>query len=161
MLKQTVATGVIVTLLAACSQTGGRDGGIRKQDVGALTGAVGGAWVGSNVGKGKGNIAAIAAGTLLGAFLGSEVGASLDRADVAYHDRTAQTAFESSKTGISSSWSNPDSGHSGTITPTKTYQTAAGPDCREYTQTITVGNKSQEGYGTACRQQDGSWKILN
>lgn len=32
--------------------------------------------------------------------------------------------------------------------------------CREYIQTITVGNKTKEAYGKACFQPDGSWKII-
>jgi hypothetical protein len=31
--------------------------------------------------------------------------------------------------------------------------------CREYTQTFTIGNSTQKGYGTACLQPDGSWEI--
>lgn len=33
--------------------------------------------------------------------------------------------------------------------------------CREYTRTIYVGGKPQQGYGTACQQADGSWKIIS
>jgi len=33
------------------------------------------------------------------------------------------------------------------------------PYCREYIQTVNVGGKIQESYGTACQQQDGAWKI--
>lgn len=32
--------------------------------------------------------------------------------------------------------------------------------CREYTKDITVGGKEVEGYGRACRQPDGSWRIV-
>lgn len=35
------------------------------------------------------------------------------------------------------------------------------PYCREYTQSFTVGGKTQNGYGTACREPDGSWKIIS
>lgn len=31
--------------------------------------------------------------------------------------------------------------------------------CREYTQRVRVGGHLQEGYGTACQQPDGSWRI--
>ncbi len=31
--------------------------------------------------------------------------------------------------------------------------------CREYTKTVTVGGKTQEGFGTACLQPDGTWAI--
>ena len=159
--KTVLYSGIIASLLvtSACSQNGGADGGVKKQDVGTLAGAVGGALAGSTLGKGKGNVAAIAAGTLLGAYVGNQVGASLDKADMSYYNNTAQRAMESAKTGTTSTWVNPDSGNSGTITPTKTYQTAGGQHCREYTQTIQVGGKSVEGYGTACRMPDGSWKI--
>lgn len=34
------------------------------------------------------------------------------------------------------------------------------PYCREYTQTVRVGNTLQRGYGTACMQADGSWQIV-
>jgi len=33
--------------------------------------------------------------------------------------------------------------------------------CREYTSTATVGGRPVETYGTACRQPDGSWKIVS
>ena len=56
-------------------------------------------------------------------------------------------------------WQNPDSGNYGTVTPVREGTTASGAYCREFQQTITVGGKTEEGYGTACRQPDGSWKI--
>lgn len=33
--------------------------------------------------------------------------------------------------------------------------------CREYTRTIYVGGRPQQGYGTACLQPDGSWQVVN
>lgn len=33
--------------------------------------------------------------------------------------------------------------------------------CREFTQTFSIGNKTEKGYGTACLQPDGSWKIVS
>lgn len=32
--------------------------------------------------------------------------------------------------------------------------------CREYTRTVYIGSQTQEAYGTACLQQDGSWMIV-
>jgi surface antigen len=71
----------------------------------------------------------------------------------------AQRALETSRTGQTTSWSNPDSGHSGDITPTRTYQNASGQYCREYQQEIDIGGQKEKAHGTACRQPDGSWKI--
>ncbi len=31
--------------------------------------------------------------------------------------------------------------------------------CREFTRPITIGGRTQEGIGLACRQPDGSWRI--
>lgn len=32
--------------------------------------------------------------------------------------------------------------------------------CREFAQTFTIDGETQSGYGTACLQPDGSWKII-
>lgn len=156
IMQKSILVLAVVGLLTACASNQGQ-----KQTAGGLLGAVGGAVLGSNVGKGKGNIAGIAAGTLLGAYLGSEIGASLDKADQQYANRTAQDAFETAPSGQVSEWRNPDSGNYGTIVPTSTYRTSQGQYCREYQQTITVQGRSQQAYGRACRQPDGSWQIIN
>ena len=33
--------------------------------------------------------------------------------------------------------------------------------CREYTKKILVDGKEEQAYGTACLQDDGSWRIMN
>ncbi len=132
-----------------------------KQTLGTLIGAGLGGLAGSQIGSGTGQLAAVGAGVLLGGLLGNEVGKSLDKADVAYAERNAQQTLEYQPTGATSSWVNPDSGNSGSITPTKTYQSAGGENCREYQQTVTVAGEQQSAYGTACRQPDGSWKLVN
>ena len=126
-----------------------------------MLGAGLGALTGSQIGKGRGKLAAVAIGTLAGAYLGSEVGKSLDKADRLAMKQTAQTALEKNKIGQKSEWSNPDSGNNGNVTPTRTYQTASGSSCREYQQTVTIGGKTEQAFGRACRQPDGSWKIMN
>jgi surface antigen len=142
--------------LAACANNAGQ-----KQTAGTLVGAGLGGLAGSQIGGGTGKLVAVGAGVLLGGLLGSEVGRSLDKADKLYAERNAQTTLETAPSGRTSSWSNPDSGHSGSITPVKTYETAQGEYCREYQQTVTIGGKTEEAYGTACRQPDGSWKVVN
>lgn len=141
--------------LTACQDAG------TKQGVGSVLGGVGGAVAGAQFGSGKGQLAATAAGALLGALLGSEVGKSLDRADQAAMAQTTNRTLETAPTGQAASWRNPDSGNSGTVTPTRTYQRSGGEYCREYTQTVRVGGKTEEAYGTACRQPDGTWKTTS
>ena len=76
-------------------------------------------------------------------------------------DDTFQSALENNKSGTASTWHNPDEGQSGSTMPLKTFQTADGVYCREFQQTIIIDGKPQQGYGTACRQPDGTWQIVN
>ena len=148
---------VLVISLAACAE--GQYG--NKQVGGAVIGGTLGGLVGSKIGSGKGQLAATAVGTLLGALAGSEVGKSLDRIDRMHAAQTSNAALEGNRAGQMSSWNNPDSGNSGNFTPTRTYRTSSGQYCREYQQTVMVGGREQSSYGTACRQPDGSWRIVN
>jgi len=147
---------VVALALAACESTGGQ-----KQTAGTVLGGIGGGLAGATIGKGTGNKVAIVAGTILGAIIGSEAGKSLDKADQAHANRTTQQSLESTPTGKPSRWVNPDSGHSGTVTPTRTFKSAGGQDCREFEQTVTIDGRTEVAYGTACRQPDGSWKIVD
>ncbi len=158
-MKKIIAIITTVALLAGCQQQQGPNGGISKQDAGTVLGGIGGALLGAQIGKGTGQLVGVAAGTLLGSALGSSIGASLDRADMVYYNETSQRALETGAPGEALPWRNPESGHSGTVTPKKYYQTASGQYCREYTQTIKIGGKMQEGVGTACRNEDGTWTI--
>ena len=149
-----LAVAALGLSLAACE-------GLQKEQLGALFGGAAGAVVGAQFGDGKGQLAAVAAGALLGAIAGSEIGKSLDRADQLYMQQTAQRSLETSPAGSTATWENPDNGHSGTITPTRTYERNTGEYCREYQQTVRVGGNVEEAFGTACRQEDGTWMIVN
>lgn len=167
-IKTVMCALLSVAVLAGCQQQPGQDimgnptnnGGISKKSVGTIGGAVVGGVLGSKVGGGTGNAIAIGLGTLLGAGLGSSIGESLDRADMQYYHQTSQQAMEVGQPGQAFPWQNPQSGNSGTVTPSNYYQNSAGQYCREYAQTINVGGSAQSGYGTACRQPDGTWQIV-
>ena len=120
-----------------------------------ILGGAGGAVAGAQFGQGTGKLAATAGGALLGVLLGTEVGSSLDAADAA----CVHESLEYADTGRPVVWRNPDAGAQYSVVPTRTYQ-AAGTYCREYTTRARVGDRSQETYGTACRQPDGSWRIV-
>jgi surface antigen len=148
------AIAMTALVLTGCAQGAGP-----KQGVGTVAGAVGGAAIGSQFGRGTGNIAAIAAGTLIGAFLGSEVGKSLDNADRAAIDQANARAY-SAPVGERIAWNNPQSGNSGYVVPMREGTSANGAYCREFQNTIIVGGRQEQAYGTACRQPDGSWKVV-
>lgn len=161
-MRQFLLTGLLALSLGltACDSTGGLNGMGTKQTWGAVGGAVAGGVLGSNIGGGKGQLIATGAGTLLGALMGSEIGKSLDRADMVYAQQ-ANAQAHTAPIGQPVSWSNPQSGHSGTVTPVSDYKTQSGQYCREYQQTIYIDGQAQTGYGTACKNQDGTWQISN
>lgn len=154
-LKRLSIAAILTVSLSACQNAQNAP----KQTMGTLMGAGVGALLGTQMGGGKGKLAAVVIGTLGGAYLGSEIGKSLDAADRMYMEKNAQNTLEYSKVGTMSSWKNPDSGHSGTFKPTRTYASTPGENCREYESTIYIDGREETATGTACRQPDGSWKI--
>jgi len=131
-----------------------------KETAGTVVGGASGAIIGSQVGGGTGRLVGVAIGTLAGALIGQEIGRSLDKADRLAMENNAQRALEYNQARHSSTWRNPDSGHSGTFTPTRTYREPEGRYCREYTQTVMIGGEQHKAYGTACRRPDGTWEIV-
>ena len=147
-----LALGLVAVLVAGC-------GAGVKEKVGTVVGAGLGGLAGSFIGDGRGQLVAIAVGTLLGTMAGSEIGKSLDKADRLAMAQAQHESLENGPSGSSTAWRNPDSGNSGEFVPKPAYQDDSGMYCREYWQTVTVAGEKQRGYGVACRQPDGTWKL--
>ena len=156
MRTKIMIAALLSSLLLAGCQSGGQ-----KETVGGILGAVGGGLLGSQVGGGKGRLVAVGIGAVAGSMLGRSVGADLDELDRMKAAKTTQDSLEYGKTGTTSTWSNPDSGNSGSVTPSRSYQTTEDQPCREYTSTVTIDGKTEEAVGTACREPDGTWRIIN
>lgn len=154
-MRTVVALMIGAMLLSGCEQTG------PKQNTGTLLGAGAGALLGSAIASHDDQGIGIVMGAAVGAMLGSGIGKSLDDADRAAMQKAQYSAFERNPSGTSSYWSNPDSGNSGYVTPRPAVRNDEGQYCREFTQEIIVGGKKQTGYGKACRQPDGTWKIVS
>ncbi|MEM7172781.1 MAG: RT0821/Lpp0805 family surface protein [Pseudomonadota bacterium] len=142
----------IAFLLGACEQ------GREKEFAGSAIGAIAGGLLGSQFGGGNGQIAATAVGAMAGLFIGNQIGKGLDDVDK-LKARQAIDQAASAPVGETISWNNPDTGNRGSVTSVRDGTSSSGLYCREYQQTIIVGGKTEEAYGTACRQPDGSWKI--
>lgn len=127
---------------------------VSNQTGGLIIGALLGAATGSQFGKGNGRVVAVLTGTVLGAVIGGNVGQSMDRQD---HSKV-QKALETSRTGRSVVWNNPDNGNQYTVTPTRTYRTAANGDCRDYDAWVFIDGYERKVKGTACRKPDGTWQ---
>ena len=148
-----LALCLVPVLVVGCGQ-------VAKEEAGALIGAGLGGIAGSFIGDGGGQLVAVAVGTMLGAMIGSEVGKSLDRADKLALAHAQHDALEYGESGSTTTWKNPDSGNSGEIVPQRAYRQPDGVFCREFQQVIVVGGEMEAAYGTACRQQDGAWKLI-
>ena len=163
MIKNVIIASTLAASVSACGSTYNTTYQTNpgpKEQVGALTGAVVGGVVGNELGKGSKNQGlATVLGVFAGTLIGSSAGESLDRMDRLYQQQANQAALEKARTNQTIEWNNPDSGNYGSITPTRTYS-GASTVCREYTETVYIGGQPQQAYGTACRQADGSWKVV-
>jgi hypothetical protein len=54
-----------------------------------------------------------------------------------------------------------EGGASGAVTATREGTSTAGRYCREFQQKVTIGSRTEEAYGTACLQPDGSWEVVS
>ena len=126
-----------------------------KTSIGAFGGAAFGGLIAAAAGGGG---AAIAGAVIGGALLGGFAGNMLDQRDKRMAAEAQQRALETAPTGKPVAWTNPDTGHQGTATPVRTYQ-SGDTYCREFQNTVTIDGKQEKAYGTACRQPDGSWKV--
>ncbi len=152
-MKRTLRTVTLATLclaLVGCAAQGPRE------ESGMVIGGLLGGLLGAQAGDHHLRPVAIVAGTIIGASIGGTIGSYMDETD---RLRAGQT-LETVRTGVSSSWRNPDTGVQYQFTPTSTYETTQGP-CREYTMNALIGGQLEQVYGTACRQADGSWRIMN
>ncbi len=158
-MQGTLLKGIVLVVLIAILTTGCAT---IEENPKTTIGAVGGGTLGGLIAAAAGgNAAVIAASTIGGILLGGVIGNMLDERDKRLAAEAAQRALETGPTGQPVTWQNPDNGHYGSVTPVKTYQTSGGSYCREYQQIVTIDGKQEKAYGTAGRQPDGSWKVVN
>jgi len=152
-LKATAVVALAASLFAGCETIQGQN----KTTIGGLGGGAMGGLLAAAAGGGG---TAIAASVIGGALLGGLAGNLLDERDKRMANDAAQRAFETAPAGKAVAWTNPDSGHAGTVTPVRTFESNGGY-CREFQQTVTIGGNPESSFGTACRQPDGSWRIVS
>jgi surface antigen len=91
----------------------------------------------------------------------------LSEGDRKHADVLFQSVLEHNPTGVTSSWDNFTTGHSGTVTPTRTVTPKDQPPCRDFVIVVNIGGNEAHGYGryfretgTACRENVGIWQVL-
>ncbi len=157
MIKKTFSLLLVsLFLLSACAGDGSNDG----EKLGTAAGAVIGGVVGSKMGSGDGKVIGAGLGAVFGAWLGKILGRNLDEMDMQRADESARDTMETAEVGQTKTWSNPDSGNSGTYTPTGASTGKNGEECRDFESTVIIDGKEEHASGRACRQEDGTWKIV-
>ena len=160
-LVRKLTTGLLIAALGtALSGCGGMG---ENETAGSILGGVAGAVVGNQFGKGDGKTAATAVGAVIGAMVGGNIGRSLDETSRQQAVAAAEDALETADVGDSITWENPDNAGGPAHGSTKVTRQGAdseGRTCREFRQTVTIGGREEQSYGTACRDDNGDWKIV-
>lgn len=117
-----------------------------------------GAVVGSELGAGQ--VPASTIGPLAGGLIGAEIGRSLDEADRQTAVEAEYQALEYGRAGQSLEWRSPAGGNYGEIVVGPSYEVNL-LDCREFTHTVYIGGRARVARGTACRQPDATWRIID
>jgi surface antigen len=101
--------------------------------------------------------AASVAGTMAGGNFGKRLGSQFD-------DSARGAAASAERRALADNtpaeWRDPQSGVSGRVRPLRSFIDAAGRECREYRQTVTIAGRSQSGTGIACLHSGGDWSLV-
>lgn len=148
---------LLAVVVVACLATGCAN--MTREESGNMIGALlGGALAYELAGDSSNKEIWVATGLIGGALAGGHYAKLTDQGQL-MHQSAIHSNLETAQDNTTTSWNNPNNNEHGTVTVRNT-SVSNGTPCREFTQTIYVGGKAVEGYGTACRQADGSWKII-
>ena len=139
-MKSVIFTLACLSLLTACA-SGGASG-----DNGGLLGLAP-----SAVSSG--------AAAMLGNLGGAPTAKDFDDKDKSLSTEAITAALQVGEVGKPTNWRNPETGHSGQITPGPVYS-VNDYACRDYVHTFVSGDRHETVRATACRQPDGSWRAL-
>lgn len=155
---------VIAAALGSALILSGCSGMSENETAGTILGGVAGAVVGTQFGDGTGKTAATALGAVIGATVGRNIGRSLDETSRQRAGAAAHEALDTAEVGESITWENPGNAAGpayGAATVTRQGSDREGRTCREFQQTVTIGGREEQSYGTACRDDNGDWKIVS
>lgn len=155
-IKSLLSLGLCLICFSSCVD---QYGNTSNASGGTVLGALGGAFVGSQMGGGTGGGAVIGAlmGATVGGTLGNRVGSQLDNQSKRKIAETSYYVLDRGQIGRPYYWHSDN--YRGYVKPTNEYS-YRGMQCREYVQSVMIGGRPVEAYGEACRQPDGSWKIM-
>ncbi len=127
--------------VAGCGTTGSKQGSAASASAGAI---------------GGGKSTAAMNGGLVNGSIGTGLSASEKRSAL----QAEYKALEYTASGQSVAWKGDQANHYGEVVAAQPYRVGS-QDCRQYAQTVNTGGASATARGTACRNADGSWTLLN
>lgn len=128
--------------------------------LGFFLGALAGGIVGNQFGKGSGKTAATIGGAIIGGAVGSAIARDMDCRDRRHAYSAYYESLEYGDPYEEYYWRNEQTGNYGYYEPSDYYE-YRGSDCRDFTQTIWIDGRREVARGTACRERDGTWRIVN
>lgn len=145
---------LLMTLnLVSCSS---QNTNSQNTTVGTIAGAVIGGGAGAFVGQGVGKAVAIGVGVVGGALIGGYIGNHMDSSDNAKMDKAMNNS-----TYKTTAWTNRKTGNHYSMQPTSKLTAVNGnTNCRRFHSTATIEGKTQNVNGTACLQDDGTWRTI-
>lgn len=116
--------------------------------IGTIIGGAAGGLVGSRFGGGSGKLWSAGGGAVAGAVLGNVVGSNMDKTNqLSKNNESTNQQYSQRMAPVFQSTSD-ESEHS--------YK-----ECREEHSMAMIAGKQQQIYSTACRQSDGTWKLVS
>jgi len=135
--------------VAGCSTTGSNQGADSAPTSPVASAATSGGKVGSAI------IAAMGGG-----LVGGPAGSGLTEREKRRALEAEYKALEYTASGQPVSWKGDQASHYGEVVAAQPYRVGS-QDCRQYAQTVYAGGSGTTARGTACRNPDGSWSLLN
>lgn len=172
-LHSTVVVAALTAGIAACAPVGDKGtagdaegpataaASAPSEPLPVLDGGLGQYSMGGLLGGPNGDAGTVTGISIKGALLQGPFVTFLERSDIARAYKSASYTLETQPSGQTRIWRNPQNGHWGTMTPARTYLNAEGRYCREYRQTVTIGGQEHQAGGTACRSDEGVWRVVS
>ncbi len=89
-----------------------------------------------------------------GTILQDDPYSDLTEQDVSLVARLLQRTLDHAPDGTTRRWTNDQSGHSGAITPVRSYIASTGQYCRDYREDLLINGKNRNYLYSACRDED-------
>lgn len=150
-----MAVGLMLLALVGCTNSSDRDNVVAvSTNFGAIAaGFIGYELIGSGTGRWF-SAAILGAGGAAGAYYAAQKLLPDDRAQM---NKAGYESLATLPIGETSEWSNPETGNSGSFTPTRAFLSQDGQPCREVTAVLSVEGEEYETRRTVCQKAEGTW----